>query len=699
MISSTKRCPFPSAALATLLATFLSACGGGGGGDAPGGGTTITPVASAQADTFSAPMDKVATLSVLGNDSATGGGKPTLVSVTAPAHGTAVISGDTIVYTPSATYFGPDKFSYTINAGGTTASASAEVSLKVTAALTLSGRVAISSNDPSTNNGALMVANVGGRTYQGTAHSGGLYSIPVTLESPTEMISVTGQGSVLLGFYKNVSLVGDARTALAASAGGTVSANQLPGLNVSTVSTATYAVARRHNNGVVPATQAAFEAALFASSLSEVFDSAALLMLNLPAHPSVPNPIGTLATDTMDLALRSDAFRTFALPYLKSGAQANSLEQIRARGLASLPAFVPAAGRTIVLSPGEQHTSLLYTSEIAFESATRATVTGNGLRHRATVSREGDVLLLTLDQPMLLESYGPNGSVDFSVTHLRIGQFSGSAGVGSVRVLRSGTGRTGGTFAVDAPYEATEISGFVDMSLMTAVSASDFEGRTLAGVPDLQTEQLFRNPASQLTVTFLAGGAATIKEHPTRALTWSVADGRLKLVFADGGVQDMARMGSYNGAEFWLSRYVRGARVETVAGGLVAVQPGLAFTESSAVDTYLNINTSNSLLAPFTISLTPNHAGVELVTYFDGTTSAPVATSWALQSGRLQVSRYRTGDGTRVAVCPVNTYCELFSRRDWNLIGEAGGVVTVMDRYSLGPDVVITRLLRYKRAK
>ncbi len=57
-------------------------------------------------------------IDVLGNDSDGDGGSLTVVTVSAPSHGTALINeDDTITYTPDGTYSGTDNFAYTIEDG------------------------------------------------------------------------------------------------------------------------------------------------------------------------------------------------------------------------------------------------------------------------------------------------------------------------------------------------------------------------------------------------------------------------------------------------------------------------------------------------------------------------------------------------------------------------------------------------------
>ncbi|MFP4207142.1 MAG: Ig-like domain-containing protein [Wenzhouxiangella sp.] len=56
-------------------------------------------------------------LDVLANDSDPDGDALALVEVSSPANGEAVISGDAVLYTPAADFFGTDQFTYTIDDG------------------------------------------------------------------------------------------------------------------------------------------------------------------------------------------------------------------------------------------------------------------------------------------------------------------------------------------------------------------------------------------------------------------------------------------------------------------------------------------------------------------------------------------------------------------------------------------------------
>ncbi|NVM36012.1 MAG: tandem-95 repeat protein [Candidatus Lokiarchaeota archaeon] len=65
-------------------------------------------------DTVIIKEDTVVTIDVLANDSDVDGDFLTIDSVGVPAHGTAIISGDVIIYTPDANFNGLDYFNYTI---------------------------------------------------------------------------------------------------------------------------------------------------------------------------------------------------------------------------------------------------------------------------------------------------------------------------------------------------------------------------------------------------------------------------------------------------------------------------------------------------------------------------------------------------------------------------------------------------------
>jgi uncharacterized protein (TIGR03382 family) len=87
-----------------------------------------TPVASD--DTATVAEDGNVLVDVLANDTNLVDLPVTITAVSTPAHGTAVIDGTQVRYTPAANYNGPDSFTYTLTDGnGTTATATVTVTV------------------------------------------------------------------------------------------------------------------------------------------------------------------------------------------------------------------------------------------------------------------------------------------------------------------------------------------------------------------------------------------------------------------------------------------------------------------------------------------------------------------------------------------------------------------------------------------
>jgi hypothetical protein len=86
----------------------------------------------AQGDVMTLRSGVATPIPVLANDSDPDGNSLRIVSVGRPAHGTAVVSGDTIVYTSAAGFFGADTFSYTVDDGaGGQATAQVAVTVQI----------------------------------------------------------------------------------------------------------------------------------------------------------------------------------------------------------------------------------------------------------------------------------------------------------------------------------------------------------------------------------------------------------------------------------------------------------------------------------------------------------------------------------------------------------------------------------------
>ena len=100
--------------------------------DEGGPGAPFTPPGNASPvavnDAANTNRNTAATIAVLANDADADGDTLSVTTVTAPAHGTAVVNANgTVLYTPALNYEGADSFVYAIsdNQGGTAARRSA----------------------------------------------------------------------------------------------------------------------------------------------------------------------------------------------------------------------------------------------------------------------------------------------------------------------------------------------------------------------------------------------------------------------------------------------------------------------------------------------------------------------------------------------------------------------------------------------
>ena len=132
---------FTGAASLAVLTSDL--CNTGAGGclvDSDAIGITVTDQApSAEDDAYASVGQALPVLLVvLANDTDPDGDTLSVQSAGSPAHGSAVVAGSSVRYTPAAGYFGPDSFTYTVSDGhGMTDTAT--VRLRVNAAYSATG--------------------------------------------------------------------------------------------------------------------------------------------------------------------------------------------------------------------------------------------------------------------------------------------------------------------------------------------------------------------------------------------------------------------------------------------------------------------------------------------------------------------------------------------------------------------------------
>ncbi|CUA86579.1 Ig-like domain-containing protein [Pseudidiomarina woesei] len=129
-------------------------------------------------------------IDVLANDTSEYATTFTLVSVTEPTNGAAVISDTTITYTPDDGFAGTDTFMYTGTDGAQEDTAT--VTVTVTQTVTIAGRV---TDGPIAN--ATVTVSMNGQTYTATADANGDYQLelPVVDSNNGERPRLTAQGA------------------------------------------------------------------------------------------------------------------------------------------------------------------------------------------------------------------------------------------------------------------------------------------------------------------------------------------------------------------------------------------------------------------------------------------------------------------------------------------------------------------------
>ena len=667
---------------ALLIAIALAACGGGGGGS--GNPPAVQdPVPSAQPDQGAAELNKPVTLAVLGNDSITNNGKLALSSVTAAAHGTATISGDKIVYTPAAGFFGKDSFSYTVkDAGVGAASATGQVDVNVTAKLTLTGKVV---DIP----GAVPVTiAVGATVVNATTDASGNFSAPVTLDTPASMITITAQGTGERAFVKLASLAGDSQLAVtAAGSGATLSPAQLPGLNVTSFTTALYANLVRKNGGVAPATQAMLDttaANITWNEYTQVATTLRRLTGKAGGAPTRPFPAGT--TDTLALVLNAALYTEFVkhLPTDDILVLGNAMAEENALG--SVPSLTIDKTKSMLLFNNTVCCANPVPELVLNPDGTGSFFDGN-VRHAGTWLKN-DALTFTLNTPAVRDDVLFNDLGQFDVQYItkqfKILQTTGAGSSGFVNMRRVDTLHyTHGEYPDSVAPDTTEPFVFAEWAPLS--SPTDIAGTTLAGLVDPAS---IHEPSGsvQIVVAFAADGSATSPQLPGLAISWKMQDGKLVIDYGSGRVHTLARFRTNAiGLERWLMRAGEGAEYTPQELTMVKVQPALAFTEANAVQHWRNNPSSLYIGSHTNIVVTADFLAGEDTQAADGTISSGKLNSWLIEGGKLVIRSYRTASGATVGVCPTGEACTLRTQRTWTMIRNDGNVTTVLESYLASP--------------
>lgn len=287
-----------NAFLLAAISTLIAGCGGGSSSEAP-----VAPVAQATpatvvttaADVKSIDWNAPATIDVLANDTVSSG-TLTLGTVTGAEHGSAVISGGKIIYTPAAGFFGTEKLSYTVSgSGGATGKADAVVTVE--AVMTLNGNA---SDNPIANGS--VTATVGTRTFTAATDASGNFVLPLRTSAASDFVTLVASGAGTQSTVKLASLVGDTATLAKSATSGQVSMAAVPAIGVTHITSAYMALVTKSNGGVVPASAQQLKDAAPKIDVADVMRLATAI--KLAADNGVALPAGV--TDTLAM-VNSDA--------------------------------------------------------------------------------------------------------------------------------------------------------------------------------------------------------------------------------------------------------------------------------------------------------------------------------------------------------------------------------------------------------
>lgn len=684
------RLRFPAIALAAVL----SACGGGGGSTPPPA-QPKAPVALA--DTVSATSNQETTFKVLANDSHPDNLALELVSVGAAAHGTAALKNGALVYTPAAGYYGPDKISYTVRAVGGTLSAAAEATVAVGMPLRLSGKVGVPAEMGST-----VTITVGTRDFTQTVAADAMYDLPVVLEAPGQMVTVTAQASGAENArIKMISLAGSAASLYGASNGlGTLGGAQWADLNVNLISTGKYVTLRRVNGGRIPASQDEFDAAVTIAPAQEMLQTAGVLRLvtaPLFDAPALALPAGI--SDTLALALDTPAYAAFAKAILQpqerlvTRATENILADFRLQSTLNL---ATDRERIVSLLSANYNSGAFAGTELMMSPDGQAKLRLQTQTYGATWTKGSDHLLLTMASP--IPSFDWDWQADTFIDSIALRQVTGGPNRGLWTMTRSGTMIEGN--GVRSPYRQTTVVSANAWDSLPALTAQDISGKTLAGLPDLfgPASDVFLNPpTNQMRVAFAADGSASLLDHPAVSATWTIQDGKLRIAFADGSVQELARRSANAGMERWIVRYSKDTQFQLVEALMVQVQPGLSWTPALAAQNWRSLATQDQGIMPqFFVKLLADFSGTESSFNLDGTFASMSGNSWMLDSGQVVATVFRLPNSGRAGVCPAGVTCTLYTGRRWTLLRDDGDTIVVLDHYTT-QYLDLTRVIGYQR--
>ncbi|MCV2352878.1 Ig-like domain-containing protein [Paucibacter sp. B2R-40] len=507
------------------------------------------PTAASVADGYRLDWNLAKRLPVLDNDSSSGG-SATVSVVDAPKNGTATVDGSVLVYTPKPGFFGEDSLRYRQSVGS--ASSEAEVKLTVEASLTVEGLV---SDGPIAN--AKVVLKLGDKSFTADADANGRYSITVKTIDPGAFISLSAQGIGAQSHVVLESLVGEAKTLAGLNQSGKVTAQQLPALNVTHLSSAQVGLFAQQ--GQLPSTDAELKARSAKLKGFDIIDAAALIKMLVDDHVPLPAEAKT-TQDLLNSAALYPAFTASAL--VKYGTRIESIQK-NLMGDPALSSQLP--------KPSLDTVTLLYVSglgggtspalRLILQPDGAASVQQQDVR-KARWVHEGNQLTVLLDQAIVYKSDAStsgypefrDASADQVITGYQVREMGGQKGgrvLASVNILGYVEITDGPSMGYRIPRPSNWGSNWRIEDKQDFTDQDFASGKRWAGPLSAKTA-LGSLDAAYQDVMLVTGSGTGRMERTNESFNWLIDQGALVINLKDGSYR-YRRIGlDPSGAERWL---------------------------------------------------------------------------------------------------------------------------------------------------
>ena len=649
-----------------------------------------------------------ATIDVLANDP--GVTAATLLRIQAPpANGSAVISGNKLVYTPAAGFTGRDTLRYTIKTGRSFGLAT--VTIDVVDGLTLSGKVTAAGPASAARarvaGGASVgvVAHVGDQAFHAQAGKDGSYQVEV-VGFADDMVRVEStSGSVALASI----LGGFGRLAEAAGADGVLTRDENNHVQVTPLSASLAYLLQRATDGAPVVDEAQLAAAQGAIDTDVLLQMAAAVKLVADGDYALPEGV----PDTMALISDTDAYRQFVDEVHADDAEA--FNEAIAGTLADPEVVLPTAesdlhGSRIILSPaagGNIRVGLIEGEQLVLDAGGSGSfvdtspVAGSGL----TWVFDDGTARATLDTPRV------TGFTSY-VDGLPVRVVRSLHGIDLARILDGGaSGRElvttvkhyTETYPDNPEMPARDIAGtvarlsYLDGSGETPFTAAEFPSVRMLPLhrPEIHVPGGIGHASGQSSALhrFDAGGAGVVLDDG-QVFAWSLSgDGQLALDYDDGESAQLRRLlhdGRKGDGVIALVQLSDGA--EKAHHALSSVRDGSLVFDAALLARPWRSGFDISQTAydfagfdGFYIVLESGGTGSQVHVSEAGTSVSPL--TWGIEDGAMVARRYRDHSGWR-DTCTIGVNgCFVFTERRWVPVSSDGNRIYVREELWLDQDM------------